>query len=78
MKGRHLLNTYSKQQKTIALASAEFKLYGMTACSCELLGMQACADDFGIKFNVAIYADASAALGIVQRGGIGRVRHVKT
>ena len=78
MIGRHLLKTYSRQQKTIALSSAEAELYGMTACSSELLGMQACAADLGIKVNVSVYADASAALGIVQRRGIGRVRHVKT
>ena len=78
MIGRHLLKTYSRQQKTIALSSAEAELYGMTACSSELLGMQACAADLGMKLNVSIYADASAALGIVQRLCIGRVRHVKT
>ena len=78
MIGRHLLKTFSRQQKTIALSSAEAELYGMTATSSELLGMQACAADLGIKVAVSIYADASAALGIVQRRGIGRVRHVKT
>ena len=78
MIGRHLLKTYSRQQKTIALSSAEAELYGMSACSSELLGMQACAADLGIQVKVSIYADASAALGIVQRRGIGRVRHVKT
>ena len=62
MIGRHLLKTFSRQQNTIALSSAEAELYGMTACSCELLGMQACANDLVIKVNVAIGADASAAL----------------
>ena len=71
MIGRHLLKTYSRQQKTIAPSSAEAELCGMTACSRELLGMQACANDLGIKANVAIYAAVSAALGIVQRRGIG-------
>ena len=78
MLGRHLLKTYSRQQKTIALSSAEAELYGMTACSCEILGLQACAADLGMPLKVAVYADASAALGIVQRRGLGRVRHVKT
>ena len=40
--------------------------------------MQDRASGLGIKVNVAIYADVSAAFGIVQRRGIGRVRHVKT
>ena len=53
MIGRHLLKTYLRQQKTIALSSAEAELYGMTACSCEILGMQACANDLGIKVSVA-------------------------
>ena len=69
---------FPRQQKTIAFSSAEAELCAMTACSSELLGMQACAQDLGISMSVAIYSDASAALGIVQRRGIGRVRHIRT
>ena len=50
----------------------------MVACSAELLRIQACAKDLGMEYTAAVYTDASAALGIVQRRGIGKVRHLCT
>ena len=50
----------------------------MVACSCELLGIQSCARDLGIPLGASVYADASAALGIIQRRGIGKMRHIQT
>ena len=78
MVGRHLIKSWSRQQRVIALSSAEAETYGMVACSAELLGVQACARDLGMEYTAAVYADASAALGIVQRRGIGKVRHLRT
>ena len=78
MVGRHVVKSYSKQQKVIALSSAEAETYGMVSCSAELLGIQACSADLGLTFDASVYADASAALGIVQRRGIGKVRHIRT
>ena len=78
MAGRHLGKSWSRQQKTIALSSAEAETCGMVACSAELLGLQACARDLGLGYKLAVYADASAALGIVKRRGIGNVRHIRT
>ena len=73
MVGRHLFKSWSRQQRAITLSSAEAETYGMVACSAELLGIQSCASDLGIQFSAAVYSDASAALGIVQRRGIGKV-----
>ena len=78
MVGRHVIKSYSKQQKVLALSSAEAETYGMVACSAELLGIQACAKDMGMDLEGVVYADASAALGIVQRRGVGKVRHIRT
>ena len=78
MLGGHLLKSYSRQQKVIALSSAEAETYGIVACSAETLGIQACAKDLGIHLDAGIYADASAALGIVMRRGVGKVRHIRT
>ena len=77
MVGRHMIKGYSKQQKVLALSSAEAETYGMVACSAEVLGIQSCAKDLGMDYAGAIYADASAALGIVMRRGIGKVRHIR-
>ena len=62
----------------LALSSAEAERYGMVACSAELLGIQSCARDMGLIYEGTINADASAALGIVMRRGIGKVRHIRT
>ena len=78
MVGKHLIKGYSKQQKVLALSSAEAETYGMVACSAEVLGIQSCARDLGLECSGVIYADASAALGIVMRRGIGKVRHIRT
>ena len=78
MAGRHVIKSYSKQQKVLLLSSAEAETYGMVACSAELPGIQSCAMDLGLAYDGVVYADASAALGIVQRRGIGKVRHIRT
>ena len=78
MIGKHLIKSYSKQQKVLALSSAEAETYGMVACSAEVLGIQSCAGDLSLQFDGTTCADASAALGIVQRRGIGKVRHIRT
>ena len=38
--------------------------------------MQSIAHDLGIHYTVHILTDASAAIGIVRRRGLGRVRHL--
>jgi hypothetical protein len=78
MLGKHMIKSYSKQQQMLAFSSTEAETYGMVACSAELLGIQSCARDMGFFYDGTIYADASAALGIVQRRGIGKVRHIRT
>ena len=62
----------------VALSSAEAELYAMVAASAETLAIIAYARDLGIDMQGEIHADSSAALGIAQRAGIGKVRHLRT
>ena len=78
MIGTHLIKTYSRQQKQIALSSAEAQLYALVAASAEAMGLVAYAYDLGIALKPTVHTDASAALGIAQRRGLGKVRHVRT
>ena len=80
MYGRHLIRCCSKTQATIALSSAEAELGGIVKISAEVLGLSAMMADLGISLEekALIYADASAALGIVQRKGAGNIRHINT
>ena len=75
--GKHTLKTYSRQQKTVALSSAEAELHAMVAASAETLGTIALCRDMGIEVRGDVYIDSSAALGIAQRVGSGKVRHVR-
>ena len=62
----------------MSLSSAEAELYGLVRASSEALGCKSMAHDYGHKRGVKLYAGASAALGIVHRKGLGKVRHIDT
>ena len=76
--GDHTIKSYSRQQKVVALSSAEAELYAMVAASAETLAIIAYARDLGMSLEGEVYTDSSAALGISQRAGIGKVRHLRT
>ena len=73
-----LVKSWSTTQALIALSSGEAELYAMVKASAEGLGLQSLLNDIGYKVRVRVKADASAALGVVERKGLGRLRHVHT
>ena len=75
MKGVHFIKSWSKTQATVALSSGEAELQGMVKAAAE--GIAKDLGD-GIRDNMLVYADASAALGMVARQGVGRIRHLDT
>ena len=78
MHGDHYIKSWSRQQNLVRLSSAEAELYVLVKASSESLGWQSMARDFGHTRAVRLYADASAALGIVHRKGLGKARHIDT
>ena len=50
----------------------------MVSATCEAVGLQATGRDLGINWDLERYVDAKAALGIIQRSGLGKVRHLRT
>ena len=74
--GWHAIKTWSSTQATVALSSAEAELYSMTKGAAQTLGVMALAQDFGRKLSAKVHSDASAALGIVARQGLGKMRHL--
>lgn len=78
MVGKHLIKSFSKTQATIALSSAEGELYALVQAASESLGLQSMARDSGVHLEPWIWVDASAAIGIARRKGLGKVRHVET
>jgi hypothetical protein len=76
--GSHLIRSYSKTQSVIAKSSGESELYAVVRASAEGLGILTLLADFGrpgLKASVGM--DASAAIGIAQRQGIGKLRHIE-
>ena len=78
MHGKHMLKSFSRTQSNIALSSAEAELYAFVTAASEGIGMTTMAKDFGLVLKAHLHVDASAAIGIAQRKGLGRVRHLDT
>ena len=76
--GTHTLKGWSKTQALIALSSGESELYAALKASAEALGMIALLQDLGYTVKGEVWGDASAALGIINRRGLGKTRHIDT
>ena len=76
MRGKHPIKHWSLTQTTIALSSGEAELGGICRGASIALGLQSLAADLGIKTNIKMYTDATAAIGICRRRGLGKVRHL--
>ena len=62
----------------LALSSGESELAGVCRAGTESLGMQSVLRDFDQETTIRIKSDATAAIGMVHRLGLGRVRHLAT
>ena len=78
MHGSHLIKMWSRTQALVALSSAEAELYGIVKATAELKGLISLWKDLGIQLSGHLLADASAALGILKRRGLGKVRHLNS
>ena len=73
--GEHLIKHWTSTQATIALSSGEAELHGVVRGSAEAFGMRSIGWDLGVSMRITVHTDSSAAKGIGERRGIGRVRH---
>ena len=78
MHGSHLVKSHSRTQSNIALSAWEAEFFALVATASEALGLVAMTEDFGDKTESYLYADASAAIGVANREGVGRIRHIDT
>lgn len=72
----HTIKTWPSTQQIIALSTAEAELYALIKCACQCTGIISLAADFGVTLKATVMIDASAALGIAQRRGLGKLRHI--
>ena len=76
MMGRHSLKHWSTTQTAIALSPGEAELSGICRGASTALGLQSLAKDLGIELRIEILTDATAAIGICRRRGLGKIRHL--
>ena len=69
---------WCKTQAVVALSSAEAEMYGSVRASAETMGLISMYKDLGTHMNGVVLGDASAALAIVARRGLGKLRHLDT
>ena len=79
MLGTHVTKSWNTNQVVIALSSGEAEYYGMVKGASQPIGPRGLADDLGVTYKgpIQINTDASAALGIGSRLGIGKVTHIE-
>ena len=74
--GGSFLKAWSKTMDVLALSSGESELGALTKACTEGLGMKALLDDFQVQVDIKVLSDATAAIGMVRRLGLGKVRHL--
>ena len=74
--GSHLIRHWSSTQPTVALSNGEAKLTGIVKGATHAIGFQSLASDMGLGISLHILSDATAAIGICRRRGLGKIRHL--
>ena len=77
-RGVHCVKSWSTNQTIIALSSAEAELYALLKGASQTLGLKSMAAGFGDDLDAGLLSDASAAIAISQRNGLGKFRHIQT
>ena len=77
MRGGHFLKSWASTQKNITLSSGEAELVAAVKASTEAIGICQLSKDWGYDVEGNIHVDSTAALGMVNRKGCGKMRHVK-
>jgi len=79
LRGKHLLRQQVSTQQVQALSSGEAEFVALVKAGSLALGMKSLLVDMGSSVSkVVLYTDSTAAKGMCQRGGLGRVRHLDT
>ena len=76
MFGCHAVKHWSKTQTTVCLSSGEAELRGIGDGLAQAIGLQSIARDLGMTWRIDMYTDATAAIGIARRRGMGKIRHL--
>ena len=76
MRGGHLLQHWSQTQTTVALSSGEAELSGICKGASKGIGLRSLCTDLGLSFSLTALTDATAAIGMCRRRGLGKISHL--
>ena len=77
MFGSHVVKSWSVTQATVALSSAEAEYSADVKAASAGLGFMGLLGDLGISgVSLHVHTDSSAAIGIANRTGVGKIRHI--
>ena len=76
MLGKHALKAYTRKQKIIVRSSGGAQLYAAALGVCELKGIVSLLRDLGYEKNPVLAIDAKATEHILDRQGIGKLKHI--
>ena len=79
MIGNHPVKNWSTNQSVHALSSGEAEYYSLVKGASVALGIKGIMEDLGMPEmgKITLKTDASAAIGICSRIGVGKVRHIE-
>eukprot|EP00971_Amphidinium_carterae_P336782 6473325-Amphidinium_carterae.5 len=75
-RGGVLISSYARTQSTIATSSAESEYYGACACASEEVHGRELLKFLGEEVQIQLDLDASSAISMGRRVGLGKARHV--
>ena len=78
MRGQHNVKTWDKAQPLVTLSTAEAELVAGVKAATEGQGFRNLLADFGSEGQVTLLMDATAAIGILERRGLGVTKHIDT
>ena len=78
MHGKHMIKLLSSTQGVESLSTGESEWYGLVRTASVGIGMINMAADMKWSTKLRLAGDATAASGIANRRGAGRVRHIET
>ena len=78
MLGSHAIKHWSSAQSSVAFSSGEAEFAGVIRGAGQGSGYQALPRDFGVSTGLRVWTDPSAAIGIRNRQGIGKVHDLGT
>ena len=74
--GEAVIKCWSKDQHNLAKSSAEAELYAANLGGEQAMGIQTMMREIGHHMTIEVHIDSSAALGVLQRKGLGKIRHL--